>query len=290
MGQCAPCQKAISMMILDCAGRALDLTAPRVMGVLNVTPDSFSDGGHFLDLSDAVERAARMVEEGAAIIDVGGESTRPGAAEVSVDQELDRVIPVVEVLSRELSVPVSVDTSKPEVMREAVRAGAGMINDVWALRRPGALEAAVAAGVPVCLMHMQGEPRSMQADPRYTDVVAEVEGFLAERISVCVGAGMPPSRLLADPGFGFGKTLEQNLMLLRHLPQFGTLGVPLLVGMSRKSMIGAVLEGAPVSQRLHGSVAAATLAGWLGAALVRVHDVRPTVDALRLCAAVRGAD
>jgi dihydropteroate synthase len=289
MGQCAPSQKAISTMILDCAGRPLDLTAPCVMGVLNVTPDSFSDGGRFLDLSDAVEQAARMVEEGAAIIDVGGESTRPGAPEVSVQEELDRVLPAVEVLSRELPVPISVDTSKPLVMEEAVKAGAGMINDVWALRRPGAVEAAVEAGVPICLMHMLGEPRSMQSNPRYTDVVAEVEAFLAERISVCVEAGMPRSRLLADPGFGFGKTLEHNVTLLKHLGRFTSLGVPLLVGMSRKSMIGKLLDDAPVSQRLYGSVAAATLAGWLGASLVRVHDVRSTVDALRVCTAVREA-
>jgi dihydropteroate synthase len=273
-------------MMLDCAGKPLDLSVPRVMGILNVTPDSFSDGGRFVDTAAAVARARAMVEEGAAIIDVGGESTRPGAVAATVQEELDRVLPVIGALVAELPVPVSVDTGKPEVMRAAVAAGAGMINDVYALRQPGALAAAAALGVPVCLMHMQGEPRTMQQAPHYDDVVAEVAGFLADRVAACVEAGISRSRLLLDPGFGFGKSLEHNLALLRHLPDLLAPDLPLLVGMSRKSMIGAVLD-APLAGRLHGSVAAATLAAWLGASIVRVHDVGPTVEALKIVAAVQ---
>jgi dihydropteroate synthase len=276
-------------MMLDCAGKPLDLSVPRVMGILNVTPDSFSDGGHFIDVAAAVTRARTMVKEGAAIIDVGGESTRPGAAAATVQEELDRVLPVIEALVAELPVPVSVDTGKPEVMRAAVAAGAGMINDVYALRQPGALAAAAALGVPVCLMHMQGEPRTMQQAPHYDDVVAEVAGFLAHRVAACEQAGIVRSRLLLDPGFGFGKSLEHNLALLRHLPDLLAPGLPLLVGMSRKSMIGAVLD-TPLAGRLHGSVAAATLAAWLGASIVRVHDVKATADALKMVAAVQAAD
>ena len=275
-------------MLLDCGEKTLDLSRPAVMGVLNVTPDSFSDGGRHLKLDDAVARARNMVEEGADIVDVGGESTRPGAESVPLQQELDRVLPVVERLARELPVPVSVDTSKPGVMREAVAAGAGMINDVYALRHEGAIAAAAGLDVPICLMHMQGEPRTMQADPRYRDVVADVRDFLADRIDACVSAGIPRQRLLADPGFGFGKSLEHNLTLLKHLSAFEALGVPLIVGMSRKSMIGNVLD-APAGERLYGSLSVATLAAWLGAAIVRVHDVRATVDALKMVAAVRAA-
>ncbi|MFA5626706.1 MAG: dihydropteroate synthase [Thiohalomonadaceae bacterium] len=275
-------------MILDCAGKALDLSSPQVMGILNVTHDSFSDGGSFIDPQVAVAHARQMVAEGAAIIDVGGESTRPGAEAISVAEELRRVLPVIEILAAELSVPISVDTSKPEVMRAAVAAGAGMINDVYALRQPGALVAAAECAVPICLMHMQGEPRSMQHAPHYVDVVQEVGEFLAERVSACVAAGIPRERLLIDPGFGFGKNLLHNLVLLKHLPALNTQGLPLVVGISRKSMLGAILDR-PLDERVHGSVAAHTLAVWLGASLVRVHDVKASVDALKLVQAVQQA-
>ena len=265
--------------MLDCAGKPLDLSSPRVMGILNVTPDSFSDGGHFLARDDALRQAERMVRDGAAILDVGGESTRPGAAEVAVDEELDRVIPIVETLAAAFGVPVSVDTSKPEVMRAAAAAGAGMINDVTALRRPGALEAVAATGLPVCLMHMQGEPRTMQTAPQYGDVVADIIGYLGQRMQACERAGIGRERLLVDPGFGFGKTLAHNLALLRELRAFADLGVPLLVGLSRKSMLGAI-TGREVGERLAASVAAALIAVERGARIVRVHDVAATVDAL----------
>lgn len=273
-------------MLLDCAGKTLDLSRPHVMGILNVTPDSFSDGGNFFRRQDALRRAGQMVEEGATLIDVGGESTRPGAAEVTVQEELDRIVPVIEALVAELPVPVSIDTSKPEVMREAVRAGAGLINDVYALRREGALEAASQLEVPVCLMHMQGEPRTMQHTPYYSDVVAEVTTFLGERLCACEQGGIARERILVDPGFGFGKTLEHNLALMKHLDSVSALGVPLLVGVSRKSMIGAVLDE-PVQRRLFGSISLAALATWLGASIIRVHDVKATVDAVRMVAAVR---
>ncbi len=272
-------------MELDCNGRTLDLSQPRVMGILNVTPDSFSDGGRFLAREAALDQARAMAAAGAAIIDVGGESTRPGAEPVSEAEELERVIPVIEALRREIELPISVDTSKPAVMREAVRAGAGLINDVNALRAAGALEAAAEAGVPVCLMHMQGEPRTMQRDPRYQDVVAEVRDFLADRIAACEAAGIPAKRLLVDPGFGFGKTLEHNLTLLRRLHELTSLRRPLLVGLSRKSMLGA-LTGRPVEARQAASVAAAVLAAERGAAIIRVHDVAETVDALAVTRAV----
>ncbi|MBK8751554.1 MAG: dihydropteroate synthase [Candidatus Competibacteraceae bacterium] len=273
-------------MQIDCAGRVLDLSQPVVMGVLNVTPDSFSDGGLYSSLADALHRAELMVVEGVALIDVGGESTRPGAMPVSVQEEMDRVLPVVERLARELSVPISVDTSKPEVMRAAACAGAGLINDVRALRLPGALEAAVASGLPVCLMHLQGEPVTMQQEPYYTDVVADVYAFLAERVRACESLGIRRDRILVDPGFGFGKTLEHNLALLRSLHRFGDLAAGVLVGISRKSMIGA-LTGAPVGERLSGSLAAAVIAAWQGANIIRTHDVRETVHALCICAAAR---
>jgi dihydropteroate synthase len=273
---------------LRCVSHILDLTRPRVMGILNVTPDSFSDGGRFATRDAALRQARQMVAEGADLIDVGGESTRPGAAAVPVEAELDRVIPVIEAVTRALPVPVSIDTSKPEVMRAAVAAGATLVNDVAALRRPGALAAAAALDVPVCLMHMQGEPRTMQLAPDYRDVVGEVRAFLAERLAACEAAGIPRERLLVDPGFGFGKTLAHNLALLRGLPQLRELGVPVLVGLSRKAMIGALLGDVPAGERLHGSVAAALLAAERGAAIVRVHDVGPTVQALRILAAVGG--
>jgi len=258
------------------------------MGVLNITPDSFSDGGdfYFFGVDRALHRAERMVEEGADILDIGGESTRPGAAPVPMHEEIERVVPVIEAIGPRVSVPISIDTSKPEVMHAAVNAGAGMINDVRALREPGALEIAVEASVPVCLMHMQGEPRTMQAAPVYQDVVSEVRDFLQRRIEICVSAGLAPERVLVDPGFGFGKTLAHNLALLAGLPELCSLGFPVLVGLSRKSMIGT-LTGRSVAERLAGNLAAAVLAVEQGAHLVRVHDVAATVDALRVVRAVR---
>jgi len=274
------------MRRIDCAGRVVVLDRPRVMGILNVTPDSFSDGGVFFAPEAALAQARGMVAAGADIIDVGGESTRPGAAPVALEKELRRVIPVIEALSRELAVPVSVDTSKPQVMSAAVAAGAGMINDVLALRTPGAMETAAALGVPVCLMHMQGEPRTMQAAPRYADVVTQVRDFLAERAAYCVAAGIAPERLILDPGFGFGKTLDHNLSLLAGLAEISDLAYPVLVGLSRKSMLGA-LTGRDVAQRLPASLAAALIAAERGAIIFRVHDVAPTVDALKVWHAVR---
>jgi dihydropteroate synthase len=255
------------------------------MGILNVTPDSFSDGGVFLSRDDALAQAARMAQEGADIIDVGGESTRPGARAVSAREEIDRVIPVIEAVRERIPLPISIDTSKPEVMRAAVAAGAGFINDVRALREEGALAAAAALNVPVCLMHMQGEPRTMQDDPRYADVVAEVAGFLRERLRAARAAGIPARNLVIDPGFGFGKTLEHNLELLRGLGKLQDLGAPVLAGLSRKSMIGKAL-GLSVERRLHASVALAVMAVQNGVRIVRVHDVGPTVEALRMWQAV----
>jgi len=275
------------MMELTCGNFYLDLSSPAVMGILNLTPDSFSDGGRFPDCDSAISHALAMVRDGAAIIDIGGESTRPGAAAVSVQQELDRVMPVVESLVAELPVPVSVDTSKPEVMQAAIRAGAGMINDVMALRSEGAIEAVRDAGrVALCLMHMQGEPRTMQQNPRYGDVVSEVRNFLLDRAAVCERAGIARSRIVLDPGFGFGKRLEHNTALLKNIDRLAGEGYPLLVGISRKSMIGQLLGDAPVDQRLQGSVAAAVIAAMKGASILRVHDVRETVDALRIVEAL----
>ena len=274
------------MFTLDCRGRSLKLDTPIVMGVLNVTPDSFSDGGDFATLERAREQAQRMVSEGAGIIDVGGESTRPGASGVDAAEECRRILPVIEMLAATLPVPISVDTSKPEVMRAAVASGAGLINDVRALREEGALDAAAALGVPVVLMHMQGEPRTMQVAPHYEDVLADVSSFLEQRIDACVRAGIARERLLIDPGFGFGKTLAHNLTLLARLDELLPLGVPLLVGLSRKSMIGT-LTGRPVGERSAGSIAAATLAAWKGAHIIRAHDVAGTVDALAIVRALR---
>ncbi|MEK7323114.1 MAG: dihydropteroate synthase [Pseudomonadota bacterium] len=274
--------------VLHCADKPLDLSRPRVMGILNVTPDSFSDGGRFASPAAALAQARRMVAEGAALIDVGGESTRPGAAAVSEQEELDRVIPVIEALRAELPAVISVDTSKAAVMRAAVAAGAGLINDVRALREEGALAAAAALAVPVCLMHMQGEPRTMQDAPHYDDVAAEVGAFLRERMRLCEQAGINRARLLLDPGFGFGKRLADNLSLLKRLGDLAMLGAPLVVGVSRKAMIGAVLE-VPVEQRLYGSIALAALAVMQGAAVIRAHDVAATVQAVNIAAAVRAA-
>ena len=270
---------------LDCGGRKLLLDRARIMGIVNVTPDSFSDGGAHADTASAVAHALALAAEGADILDIGGESTRPGASPVPVELELARVIPVIEALARACPLPISVDTSNPDVMRAAVAAGAGMINDVRALRAEGALDAAAALGVPVCLMHMQGDPGSMQDAPDYDDVVAEVHSFLTQRIFACEMAGIPKKRLLVDPGFGFGKSLEHNLHLLRQLSRFAELGVPVLAGLSRKGMIG-VLTGRDAAGREPGSVAAALIAVQNGAAIVRVHDVAATVDALKVWQAV----
>lgn len=254
------------------------------MGILNVTPDSFSDGGRYFELPQALAQAERLAQEGAAIIDVGGESTRPGAEPVALAEELRRVIPVVERLAATLAVPVSVDTRAPEVMRASIAAGASMINDVSALRAPGAIEAVADSPVAICLMHMQGEPGTMQNEPRYGNVLAEVRRFLRERVAECVGAGISRSRLVVDPGFGFGKTLEHNLELLRGLRDIASDGLPVLAGLSRKRMIGT-LTGRDEGDRLAGSVALAVIAALHGARIVRAHDVRETVDALRIVAA-----
>ena len=263
------------------------LSSPQIMAVLNTTPDSFSDGGelyghgHRLDLSLILARVESFLQQGASIVDVGGESTRPGAEPVSVEEELERVIPVVEAISKRFDVAISVDTSTPAVMTESAKVGASLINDVRALGRPGALEAAAETGLPVCLMHMSGEPGSMQDNPQYDDVVQEVLDFLLMRVEQCVQSGIDAGQILIDPGFGFGKTLAHNLTLFRHLDQLVTLGFPLIVGVSRKSMIGAVLDK-PVDQRIIGSVAMAMLAAQKGAQILRVHDVSATADALKI--------
>lgn len=272
-------------MELDCGGKRIDLTHPVVMGILNVTPDSFSDGGAYADIPVAVERALQMVEEGAHLIDVGGESTRPGASPVDAETEIARVVPVIEAVRAECPVTISIDTSKPEVMRAAVSAGAGFINDVRALREPGALEAAVALGVPVCLMHMLGQPRTMQLAPAYQDVVTEVIEFLRNQAEVAENAGLSRANLVFDPGFGFGKTLRHNLQILNSLERFTELGSPVLVGISRKSMIGAIVDQ-PVEARTSGSIAAAVICALKGASIIRAHDVGPTVEALRVVQAV----
>ena len=274
---------------LPCGSRVLDLSRPHVMGILNVTPDSFSDGGRFAARDAALRHAAEMVAAGATLIDVGGESTRPGAASVSISEELERVAPVVEAIVRELDVVVSVDTSTAQVISETARLGAGLINDVRSLRRAGALEAAAASGLPVCLMHMRGEPGDMQSDPRYQNVTREVAEFLAERMAVCAAAGISADRIVLDPGFGFAKTLEHNLSLFKHMERLRALGRPMLVGVSRKSMIGAALQR-PVGERLYGSLALAALAVAKGASIVRVHDVAETVDVVRMIAAVQAAE
>jgi len=274
-------------VLLRCADKTLDLSHPVVMGVLNVTPDSFSDAGRFASSDAAVEQGLRMAAEGAAIIDVGGESTRPGAQPVNAGEELRRVLPVIERLRRGTTAVVSVDTSKPEVMRAAAAAGAGFINDVRALREPGALEAAAATGCGLCLMHMQGDPRTMQVAPHYDDVVAEVRSFLSARVTACRAAGIDPARLTVDPGFGFGKNLEHNLTLLRHLGELAADGPPVLVGLSRKSTVGK-LTGREAGERVHGSVALAVIAALRGARIIRAHDVAATVDALKVAIAVEG--
>lgn len=272
-------------MLLRLGSQTLSLDRPLVMGVLNVTPDSFSDGGKFFATDAAIRQAERMFEAGAAIVDVGGESTRPGAGQISEDEELDRVIPVIETISDGTDIAVSIDTSKPGVMRAAVNAGASMINDVYALRQDGAVEAASELDVAVCLMHMQGEPGTMQENPGYQDIPGDILDFLSKRITACRDAGIDDEKIVIDPGFGFGKTHEHNVRLLASLDRFQELGMPLLVGLSRKSTLGA-LTGKDVEERLPAGIAAAILAVERGAHIVRTHDVDETIDALKIASAV----
>lgn len=274
---------------LPCGNRVLDLSRPHVMGILNVTPDSFSDGGRFRQRDAALRHAAAMVAAGATLIDVGGESTRPGAAAVSVEEELERVVPIVQAIAGELDVIVSVDTSTPQVMRESALHGAGLINDVRSLSRDGALQAAAESGLAVCLMHMRGEPGTMQQSPVYENVAEEVCDYLGERIALCSAAGIAPEKLILDPGFGFAKNLAHNLSLFKHLDALLRFGLPLLVGVSRKSMIGQAL-GREVDERLYGGLALAALAVAKGACVLRVHDVAETVDVVRMIAAVQAAE
>ncbi|HKM36849.1 MAG TPA: dihydropteroate synthase [Thiopseudomonas sp.] len=274
--------------VLHCGKHSLDLSRPHIMGILNVTPDSFSDGGRYNTLDAALRRAIEMHAAGASLIDIGGESTRPGAAKVSVQQELDRVAPLVDLIARECDVIISVDTSTPEVILESARLGAGLINDVRALQREGALAAAAATDLPVCLMHMRGEPQTMQDEPHYADVAAEVAAFLQERIAACVQVGITPERIVLDPGFGFAKNTQHNYELFQRLPELLSLQCPLLVGVSRKSMIGNILNQ-PVDQRLYGSLALAVMALERGAKILRVHDVAQTMDVLKIFNAVQTA-
>ncbi|MBN7765798.1 dihydropteroate synthase [Pectobacterium brasiliense] len=266
----------------------LDLSCPHIMGILNVTPDSFSDGGKHNKLDAALLHVQEMVNAGATLIDIGGESTRPGAAEVSTEEELNRVVPVVEAIAKRFDVWISVDTSKPEVMTASAQAGAHLINDIRALQEPGALEAAAATGLPVCLMHMQGMPRTMQHKPHYDDLMQDIGDFLQQQIYRCVSANIPKSKLLLDPGFGFGKNLAHNYALLARLSELHRFELPLLVGMSRKSMIGQILN-VPPAQRVHGSIACAVIAAMQGAQIIRVHDVKETADAMRIVEATLSA-
>ncbi|SUW62100.1 Dihydropteroate synthase [Buttiauxella agrestis] len=275
-------------MKLTAQGTTLDLSHPHIMGILNVTPDSFSDGGQHNSLVEAVKHANAMINAGATIIDIGGESTRPGAAEVSVEEELSRVIPVVEAIAQRFEVWISVDTSKPEVIRESARVGAHIINDIRSLQEPGALEAAAETGLPVCLMHMQGEPKNMQQAPHYDDVFADVNRFFIDQIARCEAAGISKEKLLLDPGFGFGKNLTHNYQLLARLSEFHHFGLPLLVGMSRKSMVGQLLNVGP-DQRLSGSLACAVISAMQGANIIRVHDVKESVEAMRVVEATLSA-
>ncbi|MDE1476969.1 dihydropteroate synthase [Xenorhabdus bovienii] len=275
-------------MKLTARGCVLDLSRPQVMGILNVTPDSFSDGGNHNTFDAALRHAATMIEEGAAIIDVGGESTRPGAVDVSEQEELDRVVPVVEALAQRFDVWISIDTSKAIVMQESAKVGAHMINDIRSLQEFGALDAAVKTGLPVCLMHMQGQPCTMQAEPYYEDVVWEAKTFLTRQIDRCVAAGIAKNKLILDPGFGFGKNLSHNYQLLAHLEEFHHLGLPILAGMSRKSMIGQLLH-VPPQERVTGSIACAVIAAMQGAQIIRVHDVKETVQTMQIVQATLSA-
>lgn len=265
---------------------SIDFSRINLMGIINTTPDSFSDGGHYLSKNAALEHARRLIDEGADILDIGGESTRPGADTVSVDEEIKRTIPLIEAIRKFSGIPISIDTSKAEVMREAASAGANMINDVWALRKEDSLTTAADLKLPVCLMHMQGSPETMQNNPSYENVILEVKHFFSERISMAEAAGIPKECIIIDPGFGFGKTLQQNIQLLNALPDFVDMGFPVLVGISRKSMLGDILQK-PVDQRLYGSISAAVIAAMLGAHIIRVHDVTETRDALAIVQALK---
>tara|TARA_B100001059_G_scaffold228004_1_gene258526 strand:+ start:68 stop:898 length:831 start_codon:yes stop_codon:yes gene_type:complete len=268
-------------MILKANNKTLVLDRPHVMGILNVTPDSFSDGGKFNSLDNALQQAERMIKAGVSIIDIGGESTRPGAPDVSLEEELARVIPTIKAIRAKFDVWISIDTSKAEVMRQAVEAGADVINDVRALQEPGALQVAADANVPICLMHMKGQPRTMQANPSYGDVLQDVEAFLQERVEACEAVGISKEQLILDPGFGFGKTIEHNYHLLAHLEKFHSLGLPVLAGMSRKSMIFKLLDKVPTNCMV-ASVTCATIAAMKGAQIIRVHDVEETLEAMKI--------
>jgi dihydropteroate synthase len=273
-------------MLLICGNFQLDLTSPRVMGIVNVTPDSFSDGGKFSQTNQAIEHALKLAAEGADVLDIGGESTRPNATPVSLQAELDRVIPVIEALVKQVNIPISIDTYKPQVMQAAIAAGASMVNDVRALQEEGAIALVAQSNLGVCLMHMQGTPLTMQLNPHYDDVVVEVSAFLQQRLSACEAAGIVKNRIVLDPGFGFGKTREHNIALIQQLENFSKLGQPLLVGLSRKSVLGQV-TGNDVESRLYASIAAAVLAAQKGAKILRVHDVKATVEALKVVAALQ---
>ncbi|MGA3699423.1 dihydropteroate synthase [Enterobacteriaceae bacterium TYF_5] len=275
-------------MKLMARGTELNLSTPQVMGILNVTPDSFSDGGTHNSLNDAVNHAAKLIAEGASIIDIGGESTRPGASDVSIDEELQRVIPVVEAIRQRFDVWISVDTSKAQVITESANAGASIINDIRSLQEPGALEAAAKTGLPVCIMHMQGDPKTMQQSPHYENVLMDVDRFLQENIQRCVDAGIEKNQIILDPGFGFGKNLAHNYQLLAHLSELHHFGLPILAGMSRKSMVGQLLN-VPPQERVAGSVACAVIAAMQGAQIIRVHDVKETVDAMKVVQATLSA-
>ncbi|MEH0666942.1 dihydropteroate synthase [Vibrio scophthalmi] len=273
-------------MILKANNKTLDLSTPQVMGILNVTPDSFSDGGQFNSLERALEQAQRMIDAGVTIIDIGGESTRPGAPDVSLDEELARVVPIIQAIRARSDVWISIDTSKAQVMAQAIAAGADIINDVRALQEPGALEVAAQSGLPICLMHMKGQPRTMQANPSYDDLLVEVGEFLQERMQACQAAGIDKAQLILDPGFGFGKTLEHNYHMLAHLEQFHRFGLPLLAGMSRKSMLFKLLDKAP-AECMAASVSCATIAAMKGAQIIRVHDYEQTLDAMKVVEMVK---
>jgi dihydropteroate synthase len=275
-------------MKLMARGTELNLSTPQVMGILNVTPDSFSDGGTHNSLNDAVNHAAKLIAEGASIIDIGGESTRPGASDVSIDEELQRVVPVVEAIRQRFDVWISVDTSKAQVITESANAGASIINDIRSLQEPGALEAAAKTGLPVCIMHMQGDPKTMQQSPHYENVLMDVDRFLQENIPRCVDAGIEKNQIILDPGFGFGKNLAHNYQLLAHLSELHHFGLPILAGMSRKSMVGQLLN-VPPQERVAGSVACAVIAAMQGAQIIRVHDVKETVDAMKVVQATLSA-
>ncbi|PPC86525.1 MAG: dihydropteroate synthase [Methylotenera sp.] len=273
-------------MLFNCGKFQLNLNRPHVMGIVNVTPDSFSDGGKFAQTDLAIEHALSLVEQGADILDIGGESTRPNATPVSLQQELERVIPVIEGLVKQIKIPISIDTYKPQVMQAAIKAGASVVNDVRALQENGAIDIVAASDAGVCLMHMQGMPQTMQINPQYNDVVAEVKTFLQQRLTLCETAGINKSRILLDPGFGFGKTREHNITLIQHLASFSTMGQPLLVGLSRKSVLGQV-TGNDVDARIYSSVAASVISAMVGAKILRVHDVKATVEALKIVTAIK---